>query len=147
MFDEFYEWLRVLMGEFALGVLAGQESTNAGQENANAGSGVDLQYARGQWIDNPALDLSFICAIHSVGGPSPDVDDRRPRFQVVLLGPRDGRQYAPRINECMGMLMQRTLSDAPPCGAALVRAMNEPIGPGYTTENRAWYSLDFQLTF
>lgn len=147
MFDEFYEWLRNQLADMAPGVLAGSESVEAGQTNVPAGTVIGIQYSRGQWIDNPALDDSYICSIRSAGGPSPDVDDRRPRFQVMLLGPRDGRQFASRISDCMEGLMQRSLTEPPPCGAASIRAINEPVGPGYTTENRAWYSLDFQLTF
>ena len=122
MFNEFVEWLRLILG-------------------------TKYQYSRGMWVDSPALVTARIAAIYAMGGPQPDVDDRRPRFRVLLLGPQNGRQYAADIQTDMELLMQAVQGDLLPCGAASVLAIGEPAGPAYTTENRPWMSLDFQVTF
>lgn len=122
MFNEFVEWLRLTLG-------------------------TKYQYSRGMWVDSSALVTARIAAIYAMGGPQPDVDDRRPRFRVLLLGPQNGRQYAADIQTDMELLMQAVQGDLLPCGAASVLAIGEPAGPAYTTENRPWMSLDFQVTF
>lgn len=105
------------------------------------------QFSLGQWVESKGTETAFFCAIQADGGAAPDVDDRRPRYRIFLLGPRNGRQHAPSIMGDMETLMLATLGDTLPCGAASVRAVGEPAGPGYTTENRAWASLSLQITF
>lgn len=113
----------------------------------NAALAGAFEISTGQWVDGPELRDTWIAAVQQNGGPPVDVDDRRQRFRVLLLGPRNGRQHVGTLNQHIETLVQTTLGDAVPCGAAAVRAMGEPVGPGYTTENRAWYSLDLQVLF
>lgn len=122
MFDAFVEWLESVLG-------------------------TQYQYSRGQWVDSAALAGIWIASVHQNGGPGPDVDDRRQRFRVILLGPRNARQSSVQITEHIESLVQAAMGDAVPCGAASVRAIGEPAGPGYTTENRAWFSLDLEVLF
>ena len=122
MFDEFAAWVSAVLG-------------------------AQYQTSRGQWVDSSALSGVWIASIHAMGGPAVDVDDRRPRFRVILLGPRNGRQHSVAIGQHADSLVRATIDGAAPCGAAHIRAITEPAGPGYTAENRAWYSLDFQLTY
>lgn len=121
MFDEFIEWAQAVIG---------------GTYNPS----------RGIWVDSPQAAGLFIAAYHQTGGPMPQVDVRRPRFRVILLGPRDGRQHTISVQNSAEALMQATLGDLLPCGAARVAAM-EPVGPGFTEENRPFFSLDFELIF
>lgn len=109
--------------------------------------GPQYQPSRGQWVDRPAVAGIWIASIHAMGGPAVDVDDRRPRYRVILLGPRNARQHAGEISNHAEALIGATIDGAVPCGAASIRAMSEPSGPGYTTENRAWCSVDLQLTY
>lgn len=103
---------------------------------------------QGQWEETTANQADFFCSLHSLGGPSPDVDDRRPRYRVLLLGPRGSRAAVEQTKADIHALADAALSgDLIPCGAASIRALGEPAGPGYTTENRAWWSLDFQITY
>lgn len=104
-------------------------------------------YSRGMWQDSAAVAESWFCVLLQMGGPSPDVDDRRPRYRVLLLGPRSSRQHSGEIQAHAEALVQAAMGDVAPCGAASVRAIGEPVGPGYTTENRPWYSVDFQVLF
>lgn len=107
--------------------------------------GAEYQYSRGAWTETP--NLQSICAIYGTGGPATDVEDRRPRYRVLLVGPRNQRQAAIQLQADIESLMQSALNGDKPCGAASLRAIGEPSGPGYTTENRAWLSVDFQLTY
>ncbi len=108
-------------------------------------------YSMGMWTDTAANSASKICALHNNGGPSPVVDTRRQRIRVVLLG---GRQQNPGgasdkavIKADAEALVRATLNGPVPCGAAIINTMNEPIGPGYTTESRPWFSVDFEVLF
>src|SRR5690606_8936226 len=110
--------------------------------------GTQYQYSRGQWVDSSATNDLWIASVHAMGGPGPDVEDRRQRFRVILLGPRNGRQHAAAIQGHMETLVQAAMAVDPiPCGAASIRAINEPVGPGFTAENRAWCSVELQVTF
>src|SRR5690606_39737204 len=97
------------------------------------------------WVDHVALNDAFICAIQSVGGPQIDVEDRRPRFRVILLGPRNGRQHAAEVQGHAEALIIAAMESEPPCGAAHLRVISEVTGPGYTSENRAWCSIELQV--
>ncbi len=120
MYDEFTDWVKAVLPAYA--------------------------YKHGQWEETPSMATASICSIHSLGGPLPDVEDRRPRFRVILLGPRNSRGAAQQVKDDAYALAQAAMDGIAPCGAAAIRA-NEPSGPGYTTENRAWWSLDFQITY
>lgn len=104
-------------------------------------------YSRGMWVETPALANIQIAAVHQMGGPSPDVDDRRIRYRVILMGARNDRAAVIAIENDIHALAVLAMGDALPCGASRVRAIGEPVGPGYTNENRAWYSLDLEVLF
>lgn len=102
--------------------------------------------ASGQWVETETIKKSFIANVIAMGGPQVDVDDRRPRYRVILLGPRDGRVHNNAVIQAAESLVTAALGDSIPCGAAGFRVLKEPQGPGYTTENRPWASIDFQIT-
>lgn len=121
MYNEFIAWVQAVLGD-------------------------QYQASRGQWVDSPSLADVWIASIHAMGGAAVSVDDRRPRYRVLLLGPRNGRQHADAIGQHADNLIRAAIyGDLVPCGAAHIRAMSEPSGPGYTTENRAWYSVELQV--
>jgi hypothetical protein len=107
----------------------------------------DYVYSRGMWIENKDLNASKIISIRQDGGPPTDVDDRRARYKVIMLGARDKREDAPTVSADINTLVLAALDGSKPCESAGIRAMSEPTGPGFTTEGRAWYSLDFEVTF
>lgn len=109
--------------------------------------GSSYQYSRGAYVDSAAIKDLFICVIHGQGGTAIDVDDRRPSYRVILLGPENGRQYAAQIQDDMELIMRATIESDSPCGAAHIQAINEPVGPAYTIENRPWCAVDLQVTF
>lgn len=104
-------------------------------------------YAKGQFIDSEAMADKSVCSIRAFGGAAIDVDDRRPRFRIVLFGPRGERSAVSMVQAAAESLVQGSLGATAPCGAAAVRTIGEPVGPGFTAENRAWFSLDLQVTF
>lgn len=120
MFSELKEWIESLLG-------------------------TEYQYSMGPWQETN--DLDFVCTIIGMGGAGVDMDIRKPRFKIMLLGPRNGRQYASKVLTDIDNLIQLAIDSNPPCGAATIRAVTEPTGPGYTTENRAWVSVDFQIIY
>lgn len=122
MFDHLLDWVKAALGD-------------------------KYEYSRGMWVDHPGAADKFICALHQAGGLAPDVDDRRPRYRLILLGPTKGRQHTIEVQSDMDSLAMAALGDSAPCGAASVRAVGEPMGPGYTTENRAWFSLDLEVLY
>ncbi|HBO3404126.1 TPA: hypothetical protein L4S50_002371 [Pseudomonas aeruginosa] len=123
-YDAFQDWLASILGD-------------------------GFQYSRGMWVDHPSLDSAFIAAIQQTGGPPTQVDVRHLRFKVILLGPKgmESRKRVADVGRSIEAVAQAALGDSVPCGAASVRAIGEPIGPGYTTENRAWYSLDLEVLY
>ena len=104
-------------------------------------------FAYGQWVEASAVDSNWYCVVQAAGGPAPVVDTRYPRFRVILLGRRNERDDAPQLFEAANALIEAGRGDSLPCGAANVRAMGETVGPGYTTENRAWVQVDFEVIF
>lgn len=122
MYDEFTDWLKTVLGD-------------------------GYQYRHGQWEETESLFAQSVCVIQAVGGAAIDVDDRRPRFRVFLLGPRNERGAAQSLKSDIYAVAQATIEMEPPCGAASIRAITEPTGAGYTTENRAYWLLDLQITY
>lgn len=104
-------------------------------------------FAYGMWVETDATAAIRYCVVRASGGSAPSVDDRYPRFRVILLGRRGQRQDAEQLIADAQALMSASLGDSGPCGAANVRAITEPSGPGFTTENRAWVQVDFETIF
>lgn len=119
MLDELKDWIEAILGPYCV-------------------------YSTGMWVDRPDIAQSPICSIRKDGGSQPDVDDRRQRFRVVLLGPI----HVPvgPMEEAVNALTAAALTAPPPCGSAHIR-ISEPVGPGTTTEDRCWYALDVEIIF
>lgn len=110
-------------------------------------SDTDYTYSRGMWIDSAAMNQRKILAVFQTGGPAPDTGDRRQNYRVIMFGKRDTRTDMVVVANDMERLMQAALGDVEPCGAANARAIGEPNGPSFTTENRAFVMLDFEVLF
>lgn len=104
-------------------------------------------FVYGQWVETSATDSNWYCVVQAAGGPAPVVDTRYPRFRVILLGRRNAREDAQQLIDAAEALIEAGMGDSLPCGAANVRAMSEVTGPGFTTENRAWVQVDFEVIF
>lgn len=105
--------------------------------------GEDYQISRGSWVETPSA--KFVCALIGDGGPAVSMDTRRPRFKVILVGPRSDRSAATRLLADAESLACVTIEGDPPEGSAAVQLIGEIIGPGYTKEDRAWCSIQLQL--
>lgn len=111
--------------------------------------GQGLVYLQGRWQETGSSATARYCVIQGAGGPGPDVDDRYPRYRVVILGSRNNASPA-QINGAMAAaesLIAAGMGDSVPCGAAAVRAIGEVTGPAFTTENRVWCQVDFEVTY
>lgn len=124
MFDSFKDWVEEILG-------------------------ADYDYFPGQWVEDDANAARNFCAIRISGGPVPTLDVRKRNVQLTLVGPRNAREAYRKLISDADSLIDGSLADdrKVPCGAANIRSMGEPVGPGYTTENRAWVSLSFELIF
>lgn len=96
---------------------------------------------------NGKFDKSFVCVVQGRGGPSPDVDDRRPHYRLILMGPEKRRDEKASVRDACEAIMQSILDESAPCGVAGIKALGEPVGPAYTAEDRAWMSLELQMTY
>lgn len=103
-------------------------------------------YSMGQWVETTATATARYAVIQAAGGLI-QVDTRYPRFRLILLGRRNERGDAPGLMAAAESLIVAGMGDSVPCGAASVRAVGEPVGPAYTTENRAWIQVDFEVIF
>lgn len=122
MFDELKEWLEAIFG-------------------------AGYSYAAGPWEETESTSGSKFCAIAGQGGPPTNVEDRRQRFRILLTGPRNDRASWQAMKSDIYALAVVLLGDTKPCGAASIHAIGEPVGPGFTNENRAWFSLDLEIIF
>lgn len=109
-------------------------------------NGTGYLYWIGDWIDTTANAGAFYCAVRADGGLRPNVDDRRARYSVVLLGRRDERADSKQLLETAQAMMLASIAGITPCGVAQIRALGEPMGPSVTTENRPWVKLAFEVT-
>lgn len=122
MLDEFVDWLETLLPSYEM--------------------------ATGAWQDGPAVATTFFAAVRQLPGGTPVVGVRKARFHVTLLGPRNGRTHQQSIMDDASKLVADAITRAAvPCGAAHIVSLGEAQGPGLTTENRPWASLDFELIF
>lgn len=108
--------------------------------------GQGFRMVDGGFIDGKSFEDNSMCVIQGKGGMAPDVDDRYPRYRLIILGPRNDREAVARVRVAVESLMQACLGDTVPCGAASVKALGEPVGPSYTVEDRAWMTVELQLT-
>lgn len=111
--------------------------------------GAKYEYLIGEWADDDQSDGNSFCVLRNAGGAPPGADRRSMYIDILLVGPKGKRWKADEIRKDAELIMQHITLDNReiPCGSANIRALSEPVGPGYTTENRAWYTLTFEVLF
>lgn len=107
-------------------------------------AGYTFQY--GTWVESAQDANTRYCVVQAAGGPVAVVDVRRPRFRVILLGRRNHREDAEQVMADAEAIVAACQGDSLPCHAARVAAQ-EPSGPGFTAENRAWAGIDIELIY
>lgn len=102
--------------------------------------------AQGRWVEDASNATSYFCVLQ-YSGRAPENEVRYPSVRVLLVGPRAVPGAVLKLQSDAELILQAVTSEArtKPVCAANVRATSEPVGPGYTKENRAWFSLDFEL--
>lgn len=104
--------------------------------------------ARGAWNDSTMAADKRFAVIKFQGGPKPDVDRFSVTVDVLLLGKKQERQTAgalPNIEEFAYALVQRSMQSWCSGRITAIRSIGGVTGPGFTAEDRPWYSLSFQL--
>lgn len=102
----------------------------------------------GEWVESTADKDKFYLVVSGSGGASPNVKARQPNFHIVLLGPRNKRNEAASLNQDIESIMSAAMDhNSVPCGATIITPIGEPVGPGFTTENRAFMQLDLRVIF
>lgn len=106
-------------------------------------------YAQGQWVESEENYEKSFCVIASDGGQKPMVDVRRGNFRVILVGARGVREQSQSLYADASALIDAAISDdrVLPCGAANISSLGEPVGPGFTVEQRCWYQVNFEVIF
>lgn len=105
--------------------------------------------ARGMWVDGGQNDAKRFAVFQFSGGPKPDVGMISPQVDVILLGKKGERNTPgslPDIENFAYSLVARSMSSA--CSGKItgIRAIGLPQGPGFTSEDRPWYRISFELT-
>lgn len=121
MYEEFREWVLTIIG-------------------------THYRATMGRWVEDSNSEGDFFC-VFQYSGQAPIVDTRYPSIRLLLIGPRNDAGAAVQLGNDAQALMAQAVSNerGVPCEFANIRATGEPVGPGYTVENRAWFSLDFEL--
>lgn len=105
--------------------------------------------ARGTWVDSPTNDDKRFAVFSMQGGFAPDVDSISPHVQILLIGRKGERNVAgalPDIENFAYSLILRSMSTFCSGSITAVRSITSaPTGPGFTTEDRPWYTLNFEL--
>lgn len=111
------------------------------------GPGYEVRYA--PWVETGLDDDTKYLVIGSEGGPGPAVQVRRKNYNVFLIGPRNAPEVSEQLmSAAEGIMAVINTEDSPmPCGAAIIAATGEPVGPGLTDDNRAWVQISLQITF
>lgn len=101
----------------------------------------------GEWVESNQDANKFYLMYRQDGGSSPFIDVRKPNLGIILVGRRNKRSDAEFLKTDANAIIEAVIDGIAPCGAANITALGEPVGPGFTTEGRAFYQLNLQITF
>lgn len=109
--------------------------------------GASYTLQAGQWVEASTDGEKWFAVVRGAGGAQPVADTRKKRFELIVVGRRGKQADAEKLETDCESVMAAIMAGVMPCGAANMVATSEPIGPGFTNENRAWYQLNVQVTF
>lgn len=100
------------------------------------------------WVETGQDGPTKYCVLAGDGGLRPIAEDRAKNFTVFLIGPVRSQQASKTLLADASLIMAAIIAgEVLPCGAANIVALGEPIGPGLTSENRAWVQINIQVMF
>lgn len=105
------------------------------------------KYQYGEFSESPTEGDQYFCVLRANSGPAPVADDRTKRFTVIIIGRRQNRTDGAQMLADAEKIMRAAMGEIMPCGAAGVRALSEPVGPGYSNENRPFMQIEIQIIF
>lgn len=103
----------------------------------------DYQISSGPWVDTPQNATQHIAAVYMISGTSRNMETVQ-RFRIILLGPKNMRGAFRKVGDDADKFVQAYNDGARPCGVSGMTISSTPVGPGFTTEDRAWYQIDIQ---
>lgn len=104
----------------------------------------DYKFSMGAWNEEPGRKI----ALWAQRGRFIDDDDGGtgyPEIRVVLVGERDKRSDAAILIELAEAINRAARAAGCIDNVVRIRPMAGMIGPGYTTENRAWVEISLEL--
>lgn len=111
-----------------------------------AWSSYGFELFQGIWRDSTANANKRLCVLTSTGGrTSNELDVFYDSVRVILLGPQKGNADTNPLRAITYGLRDRLKTDYQNCEVSLFRMQGNPIGPGYTTEERPWFEINLQL--
>ena len=100
------------------------------------------------WVETGQDSTTKYCVLAGDGGLKPVAEARAKNFTVFLIGPVRSQQAAKTLLTDAGLVMAAIMvGEVLPCSAANIVALGEPVGPGLTSENRAWVQINIQVMF
>lgn len=102
----------------------------------------------GEWVESNQDADKFYLMYRQDGGPAPGPDIRWSNVGVILVGRRNKRSDAEFLKLDANAIIEAAIAHEviPKC-SVIVNALGEPVGPGFTTEGRAFYQLNLQVIF
>ena len=106
------------------------------------------QVSRGAFVESEENAGQRFIVLQSMGGRTPGVIERYPAIRMLVMGSRYERQVSNGIveleNFASGLIGFANDNFKTDCFTQL-RPASDIIGPGYTTEDRPWYELNFEI--
>lgn len=104
--------------------------------------------ARGRFDDSTELSGQRVAVVQQMGGRAPQLTLEFPQVRLILMGVRDGRSVpgeVPAIETFAQAVFDRAW-EVPRIDCLMqINRLGSIMGPYYTTEDRPWYSLNFEV--
>lgn len=105
-----------------------------------------LRFYRGMWQDDVSNATERLCCIAVSGGRTPVIDTDYSTVDVWLLGASNNEAELLPIEELAYGIRDRLKADWRVCGVIQLKLLGQPVGPGFTDENRVWWRVTLEVT-
>lgn len=105
-----------------------------------------LRYYRGMWQDEVSNQNERLCCITVSGGRTALVDTDYSTVDVWLLGRTNDEAELLPLEALAYGIRERLKDDYRVCGVVQLRLLGQPVGPGFTEENRVWWRVTLEVT-
>lgn len=105
-----------------------------------------LRYYRGMWQDDVSNSTERLCCITVSGGRVGATDTDYSTVDVWLLGATNDEAELLPIENLAYQIRDRLKADWRVCGVVQLKLLGQPVGPGFTEENRVWWRVTLEVT-